>query len=67
MTDHLEEAVTGATHPTDVDRFLGTVLFTDVVSSTELLERVGDATYRQMRADHERIGAARRGDRRAAV
>ena len=54
MTDHLEAAVTGVTHPTDVDRFLGTVLFTDVVSSTELLERVGDATYRQMRADHER-------------
>ena len=55
MTDHLEEVVTGTTHPTEVDRFLGTVLFTDVVSSTELLEQVGDATYRQMRADHERM------------
>jgi class 3 adenylate cyclase/pimeloyl-ACP methyl ester carboxylesterase len=55
MTDHLEEVVTGTTHPSEVDRFLGTVLFTDVVSSTELLERVGDATYRQMRADHERM------------
>ena len=55
MTDHLEEVVTGTTHPTEADRFLGTVLFTDVVSSTELLERVGDATYRQMRADHERM------------
>ena len=31
------------------------MLFTDVVSSTELLERVGDAAYRQMRADHERM------------
>ena len=54
MTDHLEEVVTGTTHSTDVDRFLGTVLFTDVVASTELLERVGDAAYRHMRADHER-------------
>jgi class 3 adenylate cyclase len=54
MTDLLEEVVTGAPHTNDVDRFLGTVLFTDVVSSTELLERVGDAAYRQMRADHER-------------
>jgi class 3 adenylate cyclase len=55
MTDHLEEVVTGTAHSTDVDRFLGTVVFTDVVSSTELLERVGDATYRQLRADHERV------------
>lgn len=55
LTDHLEEVVTGTSHPTDVDRFLGTVLFTDVVSSTEVLERVGDANYRQMRADHERM------------
>jgi class 3 adenylate cyclase len=30
------------------------VLFTDVVGSTELLERVGDAAYRQLRVDHER-------------
>jgi len=54
MTDLLEEIVTGTIHSADSDRFLGTVLFTDVVSSTELLERVGDATYRQLRADHER-------------
>ena len=42
-------------HPVDADRYLGTVLFTDVASSTELLERVGDAQYRQMRTDHERL------------
>jgi class 3 adenylate cyclase len=46
---------TGAPHSIDADRYLGTVLFTDLVSSTELLERVGDAQYRQMRADHERL------------
>jgi class 3 adenylate cyclase len=55
MTDHVEEIATGYAHSSDADRFLGTVLFTDVVSSTELLERVGDATYRQLRADHERM------------
>ena len=54
LTDRLEELVTGASHSEDSDRFLGTVLFTDVVSSTELLERVGDAAYRQLRSDHER-------------
>ena len=53
-TDHMEELVTGTAHSTDADRFLGTVLFTDVVSSTELLERVGDSSYRRLRADHER-------------
>ena len=53
-TDILEEMVTGSAHVPDSDRSLGTVLFTDLVASTELLERVGDAAYRQLRADHER-------------
>lgn len=53
ITDHVEEVVTGAPHSPDSDRFLGTVLFTDVVGSTELLERVGDSTYRRLRAEHE--------------
>jgi class 3 adenylate cyclase len=55
ITDHMEEAATGTPHSVHADRFLGTVLFTDVVSSTELLQRVGDAAYRQMRSDHERM------------
>ncbi len=53
-TDILEEVLTGTAHSPDSDRSLGTVLFTDVVASTELLERVGDAAYRQLRVDHER-------------
>ena len=55
ISDHVEEVTTGTPHGVDADRYLGTVLFTDLVSSTELLERVGDALYRQMRADHERL------------
>ncbi|MEO6472319.1 MAG: adenylate/guanylate cyclase domain-containing protein [Aeromicrobium sp.] len=55
VADHIEEVATGTSHSSDADRFLGTVLFTDVVSSTELLARVGDTTYRQMRANHERL------------
>ena len=54
IADHIEEMATGAVHSADADRFLGTVLFTDVVASTELLERVGDATYRRLRSTHER-------------
>jgi class 3 adenylate cyclase/pimeloyl-ACP methyl ester carboxylesterase len=53
--DHVEEVATGTIHSADADRYLGTVLFTDVVSSTELLARVGDATYRKLRSDHERL------------
>jgi class 3 adenylate cyclase/pimeloyl-ACP methyl ester carboxylesterase len=51
----LEEMATGGGQSSGSDRYLGTVLFTDVVSSTELLERVGDTAYRQMRSDHERL------------
>jgi class 3 adenylate cyclase len=40
--------------PPDAERFLGTVLFTDVVGSTELLAQMGDAKYRDLRAAHER-------------
>ena len=52
--DHIEEAATGARHSPDAERFLGTVLFTDLVASTELLARIGDAAYRDLRAAHER-------------
>ena len=52
--DHVEEAATGTAHSSDADRFLGTVVFTDVVASTELLAKVGDEKYQALRADHER-------------
>lgn len=54
-TDHIEEVATGTVHSADADRFLGTVLFTDVVSSTELLASMGDAKYRDLRSGHERL------------
>jgi class 3 adenylate cyclase/pimeloyl-ACP methyl ester carboxylesterase len=52
--DHMIEVGSGRPHPGDADRILGTVLFTDLVKSTELLNRIGDARYRDLRADHER-------------
>jgi class 3 adenylate cyclase len=52
---HVKEASTGHPYEPDADRFLGTVLFTDVVASTELVARVGDAKYRDVRAAHERL------------
>ncbi|MEO6472237.1 MAG: adenylate/guanylate cyclase domain-containing protein [Aeromicrobium sp.] len=53
--DHVEEVATGALHSADADRFLGTVLFTDLHSSTELLASVGDAKHRELRTAHERL------------
>lgn len=54
VADHIEEVATGTTHSADADRYLGAVLFTDVVSSTVLLASLGDAQYRQMRTAHQR-------------
>ena len=55
IREPLEDMATGGGHSPGSDRYLGTVLFTDVVASTELLERVGDKSYRQIRSDHERL------------
>lgn len=53
--EHLEEAATGTPHSADADRFLGTVVFTDLVASTELLADIGDQEYQNVRASHERL------------
>ena len=52
--EYVESAATGTAPETDADRFLGTVLFTDVVGSTELLATMGDTDYRSLRNTHER-------------
>ncbi|MFF0818572.1 adenylate/guanylate cyclase domain-containing protein [Rhodococcus sp. NPDC003318] len=54
ILEHVEEVTTGAHRPAAADRFLATVLFTDVVGSTETLARIGDLAYRELRATHER-------------
>jgi class 3 adenylate cyclase/pimeloyl-ACP methyl ester carboxylesterase len=51
---HMLELVDANFAASDPDRFLGTVLFTDVVASTELLTRLGDSAYRELRERHER-------------
>jgi class 3 adenylate cyclase/pimeloyl-ACP methyl ester carboxylesterase len=55
VADHVEEMATGRQHQPEADRFLGTVLFTDLVSSTDLLAEIGDARYRDLRESHERM------------
>lgn len=51
---HVREMATGTPDQPDASRFLGTVLFTDVVESTQLLARIGDAQYRDLLTGYER-------------
>jgi len=52
--DRMLDMATGTATATDVGRFLGAVLFTDVVDSTRLLTEIGDARYRELHDAHER-------------
>jgi class 3 adenylate cyclase len=54
VIDQAEELLTGHQHAAESDRSLATVLYTDVVDSTALLSRLGDARYREVRGAHER-------------
>jgi class 3 adenylate cyclase len=48
----IETFLTGAHTPTDVDRVLRTVLFTDIVNSTARLAEVGDRRWRELLDAH---------------
>jgi class 3 adenylate cyclase/predicted alpha/beta hydrolase len=53
--DEVRVFVTGTRRRTDADRMLATVLFTDVVDSTGLASRLGDARWRALLDDHDTI------------
>jgi class 3 adenylate cyclase len=52
VTDQIAEFITGARLPRDVDRVLATVLFTDIVGSTEHVAQMGDRAWRERLAEH---------------
>jgi class 3 adenylate cyclase len=54
MSD-IEEFLTGRRSAPASDRVLATVLFTDIVGSTEQLSKVGDKHWRSQLEDHDRI------------
>jgi class 3 adenylate cyclase len=53
MLDAVEEFVTGRLPAPAVDRVLATILFTDVVGSTEQVARLGDRRWRELLATHD--------------
>lgn len=53
----IEELVTGEHRPVEPDRVLATVLFTDIVGSTERATEVGDRRWRELLDRHDEIAA----------
>ena len=53
VADEIEEFVTGERGHQDIDRVLATVLFTDVVGSTERAARLGDRLWRDLLDTHD--------------
>jgi pimeloyl-ACP methyl ester carboxylesterase len=55
MLDEVQEFLTGVRPARDVDRVLATVLFTDIVGSTDHLARLGDKAWHELLARHHAI------------
>ena len=53
--DAIEEFLTGKLPAPEVDRVLATVMFTDVVGSTELAARMGDRRWKEALALHDTV------------
>lgn len=64
ILDAIEEFIAGTRRPPDVNRVLATILFSDIVGSTERMATMGDARWRELllahyetiRAELERFG-----------
>jgi class 3 adenylate cyclase len=53
LAGEIEEFFTGIRRPTDADRVLATLLFTDIVGSTEKAAEMGDAPWKRVLAEHD--------------
>jgi class 3 adenylate cyclase len=55
LVDEIEEFVTGVRPAVEPDRVLATVMFTDIVGSTELASRLGDRGWGEVLARHDAL------------
>jgi pimeloyl-ACP methyl ester carboxylesterase/class 3 adenylate cyclase len=53
--EEIEEFLTGARHAPPSDRILTTVMFTDIVASTERAAALGDARWRELLGRHDEL------------
>jgi len=55
ILDHIEEFVTGTAPTTDTNRALATILFTDIVGSTQQASALGDRRWRSLMESHDAV------------
>ncbi|HEX5610185.1 MAG TPA: adenylate/guanylate cyclase domain-containing protein [Solirubrobacterales bacterium] len=55
MLDEMEEFLVGSRRATETERALATVLFTDIVGSTEIAARLGDSGWRRLLERHDAL------------
>jgi class 3 adenylate cyclase len=55
IVEEIEEFLTGERHEREPDRVLATVLFTDIVGSTERAAVLGDRRWRDLLEQHDRL------------
>jgi class 3 adenylate cyclase len=55
LVGEIQEFLTGVRPAPDIDRVLATILFTDIVGSTDLAAEIGDERWRSLLAGHDRI------------
>jgi class 3 adenylate cyclase len=55
IVDEVEEFLTGVRRGPEPDRILATVLFTDIVGSTEKAAALGDRAWLELRDDHDAL------------
>ena len=55
LIDEVEEFLTGVRRGPEPDRLLATVLFTDIVGSTERVAKLGDGPWRELLEEHHRL------------
>jgi class 3 adenylate cyclase len=55
IVDEMEQFLTGARHRSEPDRALATILFTDIVSSTERAAEMGDQRWRAVVERHDEV------------
>jgi class 3 adenylate cyclase len=53
ILDEVKHFLTGESHAEEPDRILATVLFTDIVASTETAQRLGDKTWGDLLERHQ--------------
>jgi len=55
ILDEIEEFLTGVRHPPEHDRMLATIMFTDIVSSTERAHELGDRKWLELMDQHNAL------------